>query len=269
MFLEIEKINNIYHRWEKIYHLSTSMYPINRKRIIDLIRKDLRNGIHLVVLSTQLIEAGVDFDFPIVYRAISPIDSIVQAAGRCNREGKLESGHVYLFELEEGGSPLGIYQLGTDQTRAILQQKGVEALHYLDTYMRYFRSLYSLTGEEGLDEKEIMKLPPFSYPEVARRFKMIDQDTIQVLIEFPADNEDANQVDKLIKQLLTLQTPTRNWYRKAQKYSVALYRNSYFVRENAHLLQPIIGDWFVWKGDYETSFGIASFSYVDVDKYII
>ncbi len=86
----------------KVYHLSTSMYPAHRKRTIENIRKSLSKQEKILVASTQLIEAGVDFDFPCVFREIAPLESIIQSAGRCNREGKMpQYGEVYIFSLSE------------------------------------------------------------------------------------------------------------------------------------------------------------------------
>ena len=79
------------------FHLSTFMCAVHRKRVLDRVRKRLCEGKPCRVISTQLIEAGVDIDFPIVFRALTGLDSIAQAAGRCNREGLLERGNVFVF----------------------------------------------------------------------------------------------------------------------------------------------------------------------------
>lgn len=88
---------------EGIYHLSTSMYPKHRKRVLKKIRERLKNNEKCIVISTSLVEAGVDLDFARVYRQIAGLDSMIQAAGRCNREGKrkLSESMVYIFDLEE------------------------------------------------------------------------------------------------------------------------------------------------------------------------
>ena len=88
---------------EGIYHLSTSMYPKHRKRVLKKIRERLKNNEKCIVISTSLVEAGVDLDFARVYRQIAGLDSMIQAAGRCNREGKrkLSDSMVYIFDLEE------------------------------------------------------------------------------------------------------------------------------------------------------------------------
>ena len=93
-----------------VFHLSSLMCAQHRFDILEnQIRVRLKANQACHVVSTQLIEAGVDIDFPVVYRALAPLDSIVQAAGRCNREGKLARGEVYLFNPEQNTLPRGFY----------------------------------------------------------------------------------------------------------------------------------------------------------------
>ncbi|MFR2215180.1 MAG: helicase-related protein [Ruminococcus sp.] len=86
---------------KNIYHLSTNMYPKHRKRVLKMIREQLDKNETCIVISTSLVEAGVDLDFDIVYRQIAGVDSIIQAAGRCNRNGKKDvaKSKVYIFDL--------------------------------------------------------------------------------------------------------------------------------------------------------------------------
>lgn len=90
-------------RGEGVYHLSTAMYPVHRKRVLAEIRKRLDDKKRCIVLSTSLVEAGVDLDFQTVYRQLAGVDSVIQAAGRCNREGKrsLDESNTYIFQLQE------------------------------------------------------------------------------------------------------------------------------------------------------------------------
>ena len=89
-----------------VLHLSTRMCPEHRERRLKEIRQKLQNGERFVLVATQCIEAGVDLDFPVLFRALAPLTSIVQAAGRCNRHGKLLTGNVYLFTLDTDGNEL-------------------------------------------------------------------------------------------------------------------------------------------------------------------
>jgi len=89
-----------------VLHLSTRMCPRHRERRLEEIRQKLRSRKRFVLVATQCIEAGVDLDFPVLFRALAPLTSIVQAAGRCNRHGKLPTGNVYLFTLDTDGNEL-------------------------------------------------------------------------------------------------------------------------------------------------------------------
>ena len=92
----VEEVGN-----EGTFHLSALMVPAHRSYVISAIRRRLSDGLACRVISTQLIEAGVDLDFPVVFREIAGIDSVLQAAGRCNREGRLPLGHVFVFDCPE------------------------------------------------------------------------------------------------------------------------------------------------------------------------
>ena len=87
---------------EGVYHLSTSMYPSHRRRVLEEIKTCLDDGRKCLVISTSLVEAGVDLDFDTVYRELAGVDSMIQAAGRCNREGKrgARESRVFTFSLE-------------------------------------------------------------------------------------------------------------------------------------------------------------------------
>lgn len=181
-------------RSEGTFHLSTNMYPQHRKRVIKEIRKRLTNNMTCKVISTQLIEAGVDIDFPVVYRSITGIDSAVQAAGRCNREGKRSTGHVYLFQPEEkyiGKDYLAL----TAEIGRILMMKNEKFLG-LQSISEYFSGLldvtktkldaYDILGlcEEGIQEPTNIR---FEFETIADRFKFIDNQGYGVII--PANEE--------------------------------------------------------------------------------
>ena len=139
---------------ESVFHLSTLMYPAHRKRILKRINERLSAGLPCRVVSTSLIEAGVDLDFPVVYRGLAGLDSIVQAAGRCNREGKRssKSSLVYVFASEANPDTGKPYRLPEDvKKRAGITSSTVSvskdtSVDYgsLENIRRYFLNLESV-----------------------------------------------------------------------------------------------------------------------------
>jgi len=183
---------------EGTFHLSTTMYPAHRKRVLDNIRKRLKSGLVCRVVSTSLVEAGVDLDFEAVYRERAGLDSIVQAAGRCNREGQREptASFVYVFTSAEHKPPRMIQpNIGAFEQIS----KKYDDLSELDAIDEYYRQLYYNIGEHSLDSKRILpmfndgaKAASFRFADAAAAFKLIDdqaQQTVYVLHEVPEIEE--------------------------------------------------------------------------------
>lgn len=142
-----------------VHHLSTLMYPDHRLAKIKAIKKDLAQGRPCLVVSTQLIEAGVDVDFPVVYRAMAGLDSLVQAAGRCNREGRLtDLGviHVFDFDQKQYRQPHSL-KLPASEGRSCLRTcpPGQDPLS-LERIGNFFENLYDLK-KHGLDAANVLK----------------------------------------------------------------------------------------------------------------
>ena len=137
-----------------VFHLSTAMYPKHRKRVLEEVRRCLNAGERCLVLSTSLVEAGVDLDFHSVYRQLAGIDSVIQAAGRCNREGKRspEDSNVYVFQFEEQERILGQRKQIDAAKTLVSDGKDISAL---ETIEEYFEFLYHLKAVE-LDKKRIL-----------------------------------------------------------------------------------------------------------------
>jgi CRISPR-associated endonuclease/helicase Cas3 len=150
------------------------------------IRNRLKNGLPCRVVSTQLIEAGVDVDFPVVFRALGPLDSIVQAAGRCNREGKRRDddgrpcrGEVIIFEPEEHSLPSGVYKAATQQTATFLTRISAESLAINPgIFGDYFSQLFQLTPTDHARKQETTiqgDRKCLRFREVSRKAKVIEE----------------------------------------------------------------------------------------------
>jgi CRISPR-associated endonuclease/helicase Cas3 len=214
---------------EETIHLSALMCGAHRSEVITKIKQRLRNGEPTRVVSTQLVEAGVDIDFPVVYRALSGLDSIAQAAGRCNREGLLETGEVFVF-IPQSQSPPGLLKQAADIGRCLLGELNSESLP-MEFFNKYFKELYWLRGDK-LDAKGVlMDLAPdgelrFSFRTASEKFHIIDDSLYKpVLVRY------GNGADLI--NLLEKEGPQRWLMRKLQRFTVnvpkyhfnALYKN--------------------------------------------
>ncbi len=170
-------------------HLSGLMCGQHRADVIAAIKQRLTAGELLRVVSTQLVEAGVDLDFPVVYRALAGLDSIAQAAGRCNREGRLIGlGHVVIF-VPPTEPPVGHLRQARDAGRQLLLRRPPDPLAP-DLFAEYFQSLYWRKGAAGLDRQDITTLLKnnqkleFGFRTAAERFQLIPETQAPVIVRY-------------------------------------------------------------------------------------
>ena len=177
--------------------LSGYIIPKHRRKIIRRIKSLLDKGEECKVISTQVVEAGVDIDFPVVFREYAPYSSIVQSAGRCNREGKLKLGYMWVFDLDRPqgfGKIQGDYARGTEQFRIMLKKYGYLDIYDVSTYEEYFSQLYQ---KIDLDKNKIIDLQEqLNFSEVNKNFKMIDQALENLII--PCDDISLDVIQKIL-----------------------------------------------------------------------
>lgn len=169
-------------------HLSALMCPAHRLRVIDQVRRRLDQNEACVLVTTQLVEAGVDIDFPVVYRALAGLDSIAQSAGRCDREGKLTdaagmpAGRMIVF-LAETAPALGVPTQAFDSIRVLLGLGGVDPFDPNDS-IRFFNELYGKAANDPRD-KELERLRrSLAFGAVDEQFNLIDANTFPIVVRW-------------------------------------------------------------------------------------
>ncbi|NPV91075.1 MAG: CRISPR-associated helicase Cas3' [Firmicutes bacterium] len=223
------------------FHLSTRMCPAHRSSVLAEIKRRLKEGAACRVVSTQLIEAGVDVDFPVVYRSMAGIDSVAQAAGRCNREGILPNGQVYVFDPESHGIPRGWLNRTASLGRQVLER--YDDPMSLKAIEDYFHLLYQVEAEE-LDRERILadieeqssKLR-FPFHTIAEKFKLIEDNTYTVII--PWD-------DTCLKTLEAAASSPfpGSFIRRLQRYGVQLFEKEFYEMLAGGFLDETAGMYF-------------------------
>ena len=214
------------------FHLSALMCPKHRLRVIGIIKQRLRAGLPTRVISTQLVEAGVDLDFPIVYRALAGLDSIIQAGGRCNREGqRAQLGEVIVF-VPPSDPPPGLLSQATQVTTSLLKRHPDDAIENPELVSQYFHRLLSEIGRESnnfdaggvlpLLHQDAAKLN-IHFRSAAEKFQMIEEgQSFGVFVNYYTNDEERKEIEQLLAMLAAERT--ERWLlRKLQPYAVNLY----------------------------------------------
>lgn len=241
---------------EGLYHLSALMVPEHRTQILDCIRQRLDEGLPCRVVSTQLIEAGVDIDFPVVYREIAGTDSVLQAAGRCNREGKLaKPGRVVVFDCAEfeGFRPKRINWLGK------MRHLGLETIEWAadrgkepfgDESVSHFFDRRHQTGElDGSGKEPIYGLITdtdvqalqdhiaycrYPYETIARRYRFFKEDDVSLFVPWGEGGEE-------LLDLIERDNFDYELFPRLQRYTISVPRYSFETYERVGAVRHIGG----------------------------
>lgn len=233
----VNRRQDCYELWQAMpkgtIHLSASMCGQHRSEVIAQIKERLAAGQPVRVISTQLVEAGVDIDFPVVYRALAGMDSIAQAAGRCNREGKRdELGVVHVF-VPPRPSPSGLLLKGEEVTRELITVGGFLP-DEPETFTRYFDHYYEKVvqkGDQWLHNNLVRDVDntqaSVQFRHAAEEFQMIDEST-SILVRYGESEQ--------WLEALRHAGPTRELMRKLQRYTVSVTPGlARKLRERAHI----------------------------------
>jgi CRISPR-associated endonuclease/helicase Cas3 len=263
---------------EELFYLSTLMCAEHRRHVLKEIKQRLTPSVeinkrpHCFVASTQLVEAGVDIDFSAVFRAFGPLDAIAQAAGRCNREGKLtnesgelDAGRVVVFRPAMDSAakkeyPTTEYERGADVTQELLNEailSGFAGPQILEpqTYDRYFSTLLSRLDTDAKDIQNLrVKL---EFPLVAASYQLIDENTEQVIVPFSPDGIKQNSpVHKLLREARARGYVPLEIRRKLQPYLVNLWPHEFARALRMVLVLEVADGWWEWIGSYDRRCGL-------------
>ncbi len=232
-------------------HLSTLMCPAHRRAVLARIEAKLQANEPCIVVSTQLVEAGVDLDFPVVYRAMAGVDSLIQAAGRCNREGGPVPGDFHIF-VAPSDPPRGTLLEGLKQVRTYLKRGPVD-LNDPELPAKYFKAVAQFrAGTSAIPERE----RHLDFPEVERLFRMIPDYGTPVI---------APHGDRWLEAVESAQQdPGIQNFRKLQPYTVSLPDTWLNELKSRGCLVPLFAGsedcWYVLPGQdsvYSAQFGFG------------
>jgi len=228
-------------------HLTTLMHARHRSRVLAEVRQELKAGRPCRLVSTSLIEAGVDVDFPTVLRAEAGLDSVAQAAGRCNREGRraIEASEVLVFETaNREWAPPKELKLFAEAFRTVERAYRADLLA-LNAVAAYFKEVYWRLGDSLLDRRGILALlrgaaiDSLPLDTLARQFRIIQTTMRPVIVPF--DPWTGDEVSDVVATLRMLEHSGRagaaGAARKLQSYLVQVPEQAYSALLKAHAIQ--------------------------------
>jgi CRISPR-associated endonuclease/helicase Cas3 len=268
-----ELLRSLAGRQVAVRHLSTAMCAQHRRDVLEEVRRLLAAGSPVLLVSTQLIEAGVDVDFPVVYRALAPADSLQQAAGRANREGRLgrDGGLVVVFDPADGGAPPA-YGTQVGVTGELFGPGSADP-DDPETLARYYRALYQALAVERRGSRgstiqrnraqgDFLAVADGPLRDAGRSagrdcrlaFRMIDDDTVPVVVAYqPVNPADAGRVAvaDLLGRLRRATAPDVEVLRALQPFIASLRRITRDRPDVAEQCRAVLGDLVEWVGGYD------------------
>ena len=246
-----------------VFHLSTNLCAEHRRAVLRTVRERLQAGQTCRLISTQCVEAGVDVDFPTVYRALAPLEAIAQAAGRCNREGRLNQhgklGDVVVFEPVEEGDwrrfyPTRAYFQAAQVTRSLLAQTGELDIGSPETFRRYYRALYNASDPASQSPELMQAFRAMDFAEVAKMYRLIEQGAIQVLVSWAGRRDEFERLRADAEK----DGISARWMRRAQGLAVSVYGSAdrppdWAIPAKLRWNKKGAGvsdEWFILEGDY-------------------
>jgi CRISPR-associated endonuclease/helicase Cas3 len=255
-------------------HLSTRMTARHRREVLEKVRRLLEDDKPVALISTQLIEAGVDVDFPVVYRAWAPADSLQQAAGRANRNARLAEGRVVIFRPSDGGQPRDAsYKAALAATEAHFGP-GREDPDCLSELERYYPERYALQDlERASTGAEIEALRSgMDFPAVAEKFQLIEEKTVSVAVPYPSSGEARDRFDEIVRRLRAggpaAAGEARQLLRELRPYLATVPKRLARRALEHDWAEPIIGDLLEWRLPYHPARGIDPAELPDPNKEV-
>ena len=234
------------------FHLSRYMCGAHLLEVLNKVKAILKKeekGVR--VIATQLIEAGVDIDFPVVFRQICGLDSILQAAGRCNREGRETRGHTYIFELDKERSK-GIIGLSSNTMKDLLNIKSDIDCFDPESIEFYYNKLYQRIPDFDKNKVDELQKNPFScqFETISEKFKLIEESGKNIIVNFG----DSEQLIEKLKKF----GPSRNLTRELGRYSVNVPIHLFKKLDEGGLIeQPYKGFFYIpYKDQYDEKTGL-------------
>ncbi|MEE1928309.1 CRISPR-associated endonuclease Cas3'' [Streptomyces sp. TRM 70351] len=257
-----------------VLHLSTRMTAEHRREVIERVRADLAAGRAVHVVSTSLVEAGVDIDFPRVYRAWAPAESLQQAAGRCNRDGRIPGGGtVVVFRPKDGRTPKDkSYRAALQATE---EHFGPDTAYPDDLHAipAYYAKRYALHGSDGraMGEEIQQMRRRWDFPAVADAFEMIDDRYAQPVVVIRPEKTELQKALIMadIEALRSRYPCGPEPLRRLQPHTAVLPRHDVADALKSGLAESIVGDLVVWCGHYDPARGLDANTPEDRGGYVI